>query len=401
MMQSNIIRRLVGCQGSIQLIAALTAMKVRGEEQSGVKYEDHLIIYDLHAPASHVNAFMKYVADMARFAHAWKSIQCISDVTLQHLIHICNTRPRSTAFEKVYEVVGLRKVDELFLPRNWQKGNQLIINAYANSRKICYGDSIGIYFSEHYFASSKKPKLPSDFLLELLRRVRVNLGLRTELKIIPFDIGYFFLPDSFDAMPPMPFVKYGKVAIRNTFQRYENFIPQNIVDAYREIFLGKNIAVVITTPLSEVGRMEIEDELSAYKEWICKLGIPRDATFVIKPHPRDSKAKIERLSKLLRSYFREVITLDRIEFFFMPFEIFLMQTMANNRWDLPESIRILSISSACLSISALFNKVSYIGFGEKIVRKYFKPEMISGRLRHEKDLVNTVQRLVNEPYAGS
>ncbi len=30
--------------------------------------------------------------------------------------------------------------------------NQLMINAYREAAKICYGDSIGLYFSEAYFS---------------------------------------------------------------------------------------------------------------------------------------------------------------------------------------------------------------------------------------------------------
>ena len=69
-------KRVVTCQGGIQLVAAIAALETREAEQQrrDVEYEDYLVIYDLYAPDSQLPQFEKAVQRMARALRNWKSI---------------------------------------------------------------------------------------------------------------------------------------------------------------------------------------------------------------------------------------------------------------------------------------------------------------------------------------
>ena len=405
------IRRVVTCQGSIQLIAALSVLRQRdGERGPGApERQDHLVIYDLWAPAGQVEEFAAFIRRMATLAHEWESIVYVEPGQLSAVAGDLAGRGVERALERVYELTGVRAADEIYLSRNWQFGNQLFINAYESAEKICYGDSIGIYFSEAYFSPPAPPAPAADgfSLRGKLRSLKRRLvrpappAPPPALKEVEFDIGYFLLPDILGETPPMKTAPLEKWHTLELFQQMSGLLEDEQVASLRTRLAGRAAVILMTSNFSEAQRMTVEDELDAYLLFLAGAQCPRDAVLVVKPHPRDGAEKIRRLKSAVGGLFSEVIVLDEPEQFFLPFEIFLLRAFTGGGGEVSRGVRVVTFSTACLSLALLFNLEPLVGFGPGLVEGYFKEEHAPGRVRHERDLRLAIRRIsegAGSPY---
>jgi len=87
-----------------------------------------------------------------------------------------------------------------------------------------------------------------------------------------------------------------------------------------------------------------------------------------------------------------VLLMDQ-NLFFTPFEVFLIQTFLGENEETPRELKIITFSTACLSLPILFDVRPLIGFGKEIVKTSFFENYISGRLQHEHDLESAMNTL--------
>lgn len=401
-------KRVVTCQGGIQLVAALAALETRAAEQqrSDVEYEDYLVIYDLYAPDSQLPQFEKAVQRMARALRDWKSIVYFSKEQMIEFDQQLTFATRPEVYQRVRDLVGVVEADEVYVCRNWQFGNSLMLNVYREASKVCFGDSIGIYFSEAYFSpaatNNGRPPLKAA-VRQQLRRIKHSLrsrlsGQETPLRDvvldeIQFDIGYFLLPEILNETPPMETRLVNKATTGEIFRKLARALdPEQIVAQYG--YLAEVPAVILmTSNFSEASRMSSESELVAYREFLENLQLPRASTLIIKPHPRDGEEKVRELGRRLGDMFANVVLLMDQNLFFTPFEVFLIQTFLGESEETPRNLQIITFSTACLSLPILFGIRPIIGFGNEIVKTSFFENYISGRLQHEHDLNSAMRTL--------
>lgn len=398
------LRRIVTCQGGIQLIAAVAALRSHESKHAtaGVnyEYEDYLVIYDLYSPAGQLDDFVAVVKKMAAVLDEWRKVVYVTSAQMDDFAVAASSTSPADTFAQVHALVGAATADEIYLCRNWQFGNQLMINAYRDATKICYGDSVGIYFSESYFlpAPVDDPK-ETKSLREKLGGLRISLREKlseakpkTVLKEIDFDIGYFLLPDILGQQPPMSTRRVEKELMLGIFRRLaEALDPDDIRDRYQHIADASNV-FLMTSNFSEAARMSVDDERVAYRQFLERQNLPRESILVIKPHPRESEEKIKRLGEHLRDLFSDVVLLTEPNLFSIPFEIFLLQLFPENEAAL-RRLRIITFSTACLTLEALFALGPVVGFGNDLVTRFFKPNFVTGRIQHEDDLRLALQRL--------
>ena len=400
-------KRVVTCQGGIQLVTAVAALQSREEEQQrpDVVYEDYLVIYDLYAPDSQLPQFAEAVQRMARALRNWKSIVYFSLEQMREFDAQLTFATRPQVFQRIRDLVGVNEADEVYLCRNWQFGNRLMLNVYRDALKVCYGDSIGIYFSEAYFspAVTNNGKPLKAVVREKLSRIKRSLQNRlteqqTPLKDvvldeIEFDVGYFLLPEILGENPPMTTRLVNKRTTEEVFRKLARALdPDQVVAKYG--YLANVPAVILmTSNFSEASRMSYERELVAYREFLETLKLPRESTLVIKPHPRDGGEKIQELARGISDMFADVVLLTDPNLFFMPFEVFLIQAFLGESDTTPRNLKIITFSTACLSLPILFDIRPIIGFGNEIVRTSFFENYINGRLQHEQDLNSAMKTL--------
>lgn len=394
------MKRVVTCQGSIQLVAALSVLKQREAEPGArdVERRDHLVIYDLYAPPGQTAEFADFTRRMAALVHDWESVVYVEPEQLSEIAREIGLRGRDGALGRVYELVGLRDADEIYLSRNWQFGNRLFTNAYESAKKICYGDSIGIYFSEAYFSPPAPPARADGFSLRgklrgLKNRLRPAARAPEGLREVEFDVGYFLLPDILGESPPMRTLPVEARHAAELFRRLSGLLDDGRVSEVRERVAGRPAVILMTSNFSEAARMSVENELAAYVEFLKAAECAPDTVLVVKPHPRDGAEKIGRLKSAVGGLFSEVIVLDEAEMFFLPFEIFLLRVFTGAGGEVSPGVKVVTFSTACLSLALLFDLEPLIGFGPELVNEYFYEDYAPGRVRHERDLRLAVRRI--------
>ncbi|AFY87965.1 hypothetical protein Chro_2482 [Chroococcidiopsis thermalis PCC 7203] len=397
------LKRLVACQGSIQLITALSALTCREKEQQGtnVEYDNYLVIYDLRTPENQSNTFANFIKKMAEEVCTWQKIVYIQPEQMQalqaklNLVRL-NLSNIQQVFSLVHKLTGISSADEIYLSKNYDIWDRLLLNVYESAKKICYGDSIGLYLS----ASSTVLQVePRSLNYKLKRLLKSFISTKNSIDEINFDVGYFTISNfnTLSASPPMKVVTVNKAVTLNIFQRLRGVVGKVVDSDYinnlHTKLVNNSVSILLTSNFSEATRMSEENEISAYQNFL-KIHKREDNTIlIIKPHPRDSAVKIEKLQCSLNRLFSEVIVISELSWFFLPFELFLMEVFLDRNLVPHCDIKIFAFSSACLSLKFLFNLPCIIGFGSEITHQSFYDEQVNKRIQHELELNYLLQQI--------
>ncbi len=396
MADSKLVKRIITCQGSIQLVTALSVLSYREKQQGqDYEYENYLVICNLYSPPGQIDAFAAFIKQMAQLVCNWKAIVYLSPEQTKTIRQQLNSSSYSQIFQKVYELVGTDSVEEIYLSRNWQFANQLMINAYQSAEKICYGDGIGLYFS-----SNSTALYPSSWQLYLKEKIKdalddikKKLQLKKFLKTIEFDLGYFILPDVIGESPPMKNIILDRKLLIETFYKLRSLVDSEYLSNFRHQVADHPVWILLTSNFSEANRMSLENEIAAYRQFLISEGIKQNTVLVIKPHPRDSNSKIRNLTSNLSDLFTKVLVLSESNLFFLPFEVFFTEAFVQPDLTFTNQIKVFAVSSACLSLKLLYNLPSFVGFGKQITPQFFYQDYISGRLEHELELKLAVDKI--------
>jgi len=419
MSTSKTITRLVACHGSIQLVTVLSVLSYREKEQQelNVNYKNYLVITPLWACQEQNDEFADVIEKMAKSICSWEKIVYISyELQNQLIAKNLNSSGLSETSSLVHELLGVKSPDELYLSREWMFVNQLLMNIYEYAEKICYGDGIGIYCPQSAFPPPSFPKSSRTYLksmyallkekIKLLFPTYKSIKARLTLLFPPkkllgekeFDIGYFSIPYAFNEVPPMKTVILDKAVFLNTLQRLRetpgNLIDTNYLKDLRTIVKDVPISILLTSNFSEaVGRMSMENEIAAYREFLEAEVVPANSILLIKPHPRDSKLKILKLKSVLSDLYADIFLLSEDSLFYLPFELFFMELFLNPDGAKVKCPKIFTFSSACLTLEFLFNVQCTVGFGSNIVERFFYQDQVFSRLKHEADLLSTIREI--------
>lgn len=398
------VRRLVACQGSLQIVTALSVLRQRERNCQGGRRRtrDVLVIYDLYAPAGQIEDFRATLRQLARAGGEWEDIICLDPEEIDRWCRLVHTAGLRRVQREVIARLGGCHADELFLVRNWQPGNRLMMNCYPQAECICYGDTIGVYFTEHYFRPSGLPLADAGLPISRMPRWRRLLSEardtlfqalrgRNTLAEMSFNSGCLVAPDLFGEKPPFPVAIADRSLLRDTLAVIARQIRPAAPDSLH--VRSGPCALLLTSNFSEAGAMTLEGELTACRAFLGDR-VPASATIVIKPHPRDSREKIAAFGEALRRDFAAVHLLDDPQLFYLPFELFLLTAFGDSGFDLGAELQFLCFSSACLGPAFLFNVRAEVGFGPELVNHHFDPALRASRLRHEADLTSAMDRLI-------
>lgn len=390
------IKRLVACFGSIQLLTALSVISCREREQQELncQYENYLVITPLFAPEGQNEEFATFITDMARAIGIWQKIVYVPLEQINSIAKKLKFSGLPGVDRSVRQLFGIQNPDEIYLARGWGLENRILMNLYESAEKICYGDGIGIYFSPSVFHATQKTVDRPTVGGKAIGKVQ-NFFRQRNLLEKNFDIGYFSLPTAFGEDPPMKSVIVNKEVYLQSFQNFSKkrsgLIDLNYINHIRQQIQNRPTSILLTSNFSEAaGRMSLESEISAYKEFLETQNIPPQSILLIKPHPRDSKHKMLQMKSALSALFSEILILSEDFLFYLPFEVFFMEVFLNSELPKLSSPKIFTFSSACLTLKFLFNAECIVGFGSNIVSNYFDEKHALSRIKHEADLVSTL-----------
>lgn len=384
--------RVIGCQGSAQLITATSVVLNQKINQEG-NYRTFLVVYELFAPHGQDVDFFEFIKKMAESGPIkFEKIIYLSPDIMTRIETQFFTEGLMGARNIMSDLTGINKVDELYLSSNWHPGNKILMHCMPSSIKICYGDSIGLFIPEGYF--DEKTFASTVTKIKVIKNLAYRwAGLKLYfkhpsrrpsfkiLKPINFNIGYYLTLKLTDEKPAWPVRSTNKNVLIETFNQYLRCLSFDLGND--PMLQQPKVVFLLTTNFSEAQKMTLENEIEAYFEYL--IAHEEEGTAVIiKPHPRDSAIKLKRLQQRLMDTYT-VKVLDGKMDFFVPFELFLIMLMENN----PEYLSKIgyhTFSTACLSIKILFDQDPQVGLGEALVRKYFQPGFRIARIAHEEDL---------------
>ena len=399
--QTNpVFSRVICCQGTIQLAVAIHVLlyrqsKVFAGEQP--VFNNYLIVHDLFTQKNQELAFFEVIKKMAEGVLRWDKIIYVDSSTMTQFEEIYNAHGKAAFDQSVEEKLGIAGASEVYISRNWQKGSIVLLNIFAQATKICYGDSIGLYFPESYFSDKdwwtrfrlSYVGLRANHFRNKIRNIVKHPKRRPLLKVLSlpdFDYGYFCFPSISGNAPTFKFETIPVDGLKVTFEKFTNHIS---LEPALDIDFTKNFSVLLTSNFSEAERMSCEDEVTAYIKFL-QAHRPENSVLLVKPHPRDSKEKIELLKQRLIKESFTVFVLDNALHFYIPFEFFLINIEQTNPGTI-QKIKFFTVSSACLSFWFLFRAKPYIGLGDDLVKQFFRADQVRGRLAHEKDLRTLIE----------
>jgi hypothetical protein len=412
--------RIVAVQGTAQLTTAIAAMRA-ADRAAGSMAANHLVIHDLCCPDDQTEEFADCIGRLARLGAVWQSIRYVPAETLRRLSTSALADGWAAAAVGLRECIGVGDADELFLGQNLLAMNQFLYRAYPGAVRACYGDGIGLNFSNDYYtvpAASRKRwgfHLPSMSIRSVGSRLKRNIRHRIRCwrgitqgplqpstvacltHPVPFDRHYLLLANLFDEHRD-DFVQLDAADFYDLFAVYDAEIERAVsqgcnplVDALPR---ASSVVVLLTSNFSESGRMTLDGEIESCVESVLQVGGGPGSLLVIKPHPRDGHKKIDRLRTEARRHFAEVVALDDRWMFHLPFESIFVHFFPPGS-AIRAVTHVVCTSSAALSLEHLYGQECAVGFGAPAVRRRFTEQWQALRLRHEADLVAAI-RLIRE-----
>lgn len=371
------VTRLVVCQGTAQLATAVSVLEQRDKNVGDeVCFEDYLVILELATPEGQVSAFVNAIEQAARQLKVWSRIVHIDDKALRTLATAIDDEGARRNSQAVQTMLGRDRFDEIYVSREWQRGNELMLSTFANACSICYGDSAGIYLPKSFVDAS-----PSARWKRILRETLYNSVGTRHASVRDLDAYYLLLPNAFGASIPARKVTRTEISyLRDIFSRLAPLTKTKITDEIWHSLKGHSVWTLLCSNFSEQGILSVDAEVNAYKEWVVRVKPEGSEVLFIKPHPRDNEKKAQAINDALHPYFSHVISATESNSY-LPIEAMLTAFQEKG-----ENLRVLTCSTACLGTRLVLNLPTEIGFGRDIVRKYFPRSRRKARYAHEKEL---------------
>jgi hypothetical protein len=303
------------------------------------------------------------------------------------------------------EWLGLEHVDELFLNQVITCGSCVLSTSFPDAKLIGFGDGVGLNYSRNYIRSVPKPEPVTwrEWFRRFERRVRhLRRGKPKQGGPRPGDDAalpniepheyYLLLPNLLDHKVK----RYHRVEPESLADVFSQFSTHHALQSSPDIAQAEaalrdasQAVIVLTSNYAETKRMAMQGEIDSYCELVREASPDRSAAVIIKPHPRDSRDKINALRSRLQRDYETVLVLDEPVTFYAPLEALV------SRWvqTIPlfnQKTTMICVSSSCLGLEYLYGCRTVLGFGPERVKAHFAADWQSVRLQHERDLVSAL-----------
>ena len=375
------IERLIICQGTAQLVTAVNALRKHVErtkvDSEQPESREHLLICGLAVSAQQELEFVRTIERIASLLHPFATISRLSDGVIERM-YVCaqHTSGALDIAGMFYKAIGMNHFDEVFIVRDWQACNVLVLSAFPDAMHVCYGDSVGVYFPKNFMLGKSTFFSSIASWSSKLRMSRSSLLLNSRL-----DVSYLLLPEAFGSPPSGQVVSTEPANLLDIFNSLSSLLDKNLLNDLREQIKGRFVWVLMGSNFSEQGMMSIGAEVDAYYDWIKGLNPDPNIVLLIKAHPRDRAGKHELLEQRLQNLFNDIFSVNEIGSPYLPVEVLLLNLIPFAR-----NLECLTVSTACLATRLVLGINTYIGFGDELVTKYVVSSRQLERCQHESDL---------------
>lgn len=367
------ITRLICVQGPSQLLDVMSILLYQ-QELKKQNYNDVLIIGGLcmSGDQKSLNATIditKLIASHWEFS----SIHNISNLEsrLSYFFKIAKRfgKHSSLALLKrisrlIKNTISLEEVDQVYVCRNWQDFNEIILFTYSKARKICYGDLGHLDINDE-----QKRK-----------------GLINPLGFISIDQSYLVFP------PESTQEKFSKHKVEVVSFDYKKKLIFNISKSSAFIELSKfcqekldgSILITLSNGTEAGIHNSVLEEVQLYLS-IVLLNSGTGDIIWIKPHPRQTLNQAQVLCDQLKKSGRQAFCLDDFDRY--PLELFIPHI---------SSTKIICLYSYSGIISALLGyKKLVIGLDNRLVSLFVKRNLQQSFIEYRELYLSILEKSLN------
>lgn len=262
---------------------------------------------------------------------------------------------RQASLEAVQEIFYAHDVSADFF-------TQTLMQAFPASKRICFGDSLGMVYTHDYFMALRYSEVGKlRCRLANLKRWFVlpskRLGADKAILMLPCDPGGDFLTHIPLYVPVKADVKAVLDLLTSKFTGIDESIDLILHTS------TKKIVFFALSNLNESKLATLDNELQLYQD-IIDQHVPAEAILIIKPHPGTHESSLQMFKKRLK-YRGEIVYLSK-EFSVYPVEL--------NPYLINRSDKILSISYTSISLPYLYDKPVFHVLTNELIIKYFNAD---------------------------
>lgn len=335
--------RLVSAQGPCQLVNVLGILKyeLRNEINQPQHWEDHLVLGGFCIAGWDEN-LATCIETCIEISKHWnfRSVKYLSDDDL-------SISP-SSFFEVVHSVnrrLNIGLVDRIYVCRNWQPFNEILLECCPSAVKVCYGDSFGILDIRSAVDSlpSINPKgywkLNQAYLFIPIELESKSFSLVDDIVQPPIDCLTTTINDIASNMPELK--TYAKSLTNNSGKKLTLVTTSNLCEAFlvkpKIPLMFWLLRLVFARRLRFFKINALAKTINFLQQWLKSHMAEREALMyfnqvirysnkteiiIVKPHPRETFSQSLRLSNLLSQEGYDTIVIDQrfssipVEFFF-------------------------------------------------------------------------------------
>jgi hypothetical protein len=378
------IKRIVVCQGTAQLGAALAVMGYRESLVHEAAYENYLVVSDTNVPEESVRESNDLIRGLAGVSKGWTSMAFPESAILSGFMRDISINGAQDVYNKLYAMLGISSADEIYVSNNWSGLNRLMLNAFMGSRKICYGDGIGVHMPEAYasgYYAGQRHGLASikHFLSVIKGALASFIPGKRFIRDVDIHENYINAPDVFRPVNARTGEKVPSEYMRDVMKVFSGYIDEDVKKDINKIVSGRDVTVLLVSMLYEQGMMALESEARAYADFTRSIVKDKGDVLIIKPHPRCCAVKTELIGEALRGMFGRIRVLDDKALGFMPFEAVFCGINGAAK-----TLRVVNFSTAGIALKYFFGAECWTGFGDHIVKRYFNKKFVKSRMEHER-----------------
>ena len=385
---------IIGVQGTLQLLAAMTAVKHREKQFPDVTSHYILVVYDLFSKERDT-AFVKAIFDLSSLWNFDDKV-FLDNPTMRRVIRGFNTRRKK--IDLLHQMIGVSEIDEVYLCRNYIGSvSSFILNAYPNSVKITYGDGYGTVSHKKFFEKLRYRN--KNIIRQGIHNCKKNCKqavffiLGWEFKTIEFDMALLSIPVDYCGgyLRSIPHEFIPLDILHGVLDQAKKAV-QDIYGDYVKEKIGSQIVdlLLLTSTFSEAKYSSEEKEVNLYISRVLD-SVSSGSLVVIKEHPRNSSNVSNMLKDKLVDLGFKVYCFNDQDFNFIPIELSI---------GLIKPKIVVSFVSTAATALALFENVKHLSIHpEQVLRDFLSPESVDSMIDYQIILADSLTR-INEGWLG-
>lgn len=264
--------------------------------------------------------------------------------------------------------------------------NQALMQAFPKAKRICYGDALGLVYSQSYFTQLMYQIYDQKKLLihNILARIKRYFLYPSKKKQLQADEAILAIPcdPGGDFLPNCKLSRLKREALQSCVKNLAEKIPEYSRHMQEIVSSGEACYLLMLSNFTESKLTTLEHEIALYKD-ILAIHAQKTSIVILKPHPAYHPHCFNAIVQNLSQEYQ--IKVIAPQFYHLPIE--LAETLIQH-------CTLLSLSYSSISLPYIYAKrVSHV-LTQELINKHFSPEKINWFTQSNDLYLNLIESLV-------